>query len=183
MNANDNSPKASTRLNRVKKISRVLKVLLLLYFVCAGFFFPLVHRMPDGWSVVWGTYATFSDAPLFAKLIAVLAVGVFFAAVITGYQLLNLYEKGTVFAARNVQLLGRIGCFALGYGLLTAWGPALISAWYVWINSSVSLLNPVLWGMTAFLSSPWIIGGLFVVVISRIMDEGRKIQEEQELTV
>jgi hypothetical protein len=37
--------------------------------------------------------------------------------------------------------------------------------------------------MTAFLSSPWIIGGLFVVVISRIMDEGRKIQEEQELTV
>jgi hypothetical protein len=184
MNANEICPKASTRLNRIKKISRVLKVLFLLYFVCAGYFFPFVYRVPEGfWFVVCGTYATFSDSPMGAKLIVVLAVGVFFAAVITGYQLLNLYEKGIIFSARNVQLLGRIGYLALGYGLLTAWGPALISAWYAWINSSVSLLNPVLWGMTAFLSSPWIIGGLFVVVISRIMDEGRKIQEEQELTV
>ena len=184
MHANENFPKANTRLNRIKIISRGLKVLFLLYFVCAGYFLPLVHKTPDGfWFVVYGTYATFSNAPTGAKLIVVLAVGVFFAAVITGYQLLNLYEKGIIFSARNVQLLGRIGYLALGYGLLTAWGPALISTWYAWINSSVSLLNPVWWGMTAFLSSPWIVGVLFVVVISRIMDEGRKIQEEQELTV
>ena len=187
MNVNEICPKASTRLNRIKKISRVLKVLFLLSLLCLvwrGYFLPFVQRMPDGWSVVWGTYATFSDAPLFAKLIVVLAVGVLLAAFITCYQLLNLYEKGIIFSARNVQLLGRIGCLAFGYGLLKVWGPVLISTWNAWIGvSACPLLNPVLCGIPAFLSSPWIIGGLFVVVISHIMDEGRKIQEEQELTV
>jgi hypothetical protein len=191
MNANENSSKANAHLNRIKKISRVLKVLFLLSLLCLvwrGYFLPFIQRMPDGWRVVWGTYATFSDAPLFAKLIVVLAVGVLLAAFITCYQLLNLYEKGIIFSARNVQLLGRIGCLAFGYGLLNVWSPMLISTWYAWIGVSGSSLNSVLWGIPwitipVFLSSPWILGGLFVVVISRIMDEGRKIQEEQELTV
>jgi hypothetical protein len=191
MKANKICTKAGTRLNRIKKISRVLKVLFLLSLLCLvwrGYFLPFVQRMPDGWSMVWGTYATFSDVPLFAKLIVVLAVGVLLVAIITCYQLLNLYEKGVIFSARNVQLLGRIGYLAFGYGLLTAWGPVLISAWHAWVGESGSSLNTVLWSIPwttipVFLSSPWILGGLFIVVISRIMDEGRKIQEEQELTV
>lgn len=191
MSANESSPKANVRLSRVKKISRVLKVLFLLSLlslVWRGYWLPFVQRMPDGWSVVWGTYATFSDIPLFAKLVVVMALGVFGAAAITCYQLLYLYEKGIIFSARNVQLLGRIGGLAFSYGLLKVWSPVLISAWYAWIGASGSSLNPGLWGvswftMPVFLSSPWILGGLFVAVISRIMDEGRKIQEEQELTV
>ena len=189
MNTNKICTKAGTRLNRIKKISWVLKVLFLLdlIFFCMGYFCPFVHRVrpPERfWFVVCGTYTTFSDAPMVAKLIVVLVAGIFLATVVTCYQLLNLYGKGIIFSARNVQLLGRIGCLAIGYGLLKVWVQALISAWYAWINnSSVSLLNPVLGGMTLSLSSPWIMGGLFVVVISHIMDEGRKIQEEQELTV
>ena len=120
MKANKICTKAGTRLNRIKKISRVLKVLFLLSLLCLvwrGYFLPFVQRMPDGWSMVWGTYATFSD-----------------------------------------------------------------------VGESGSSLNTVLWSIPwttipVFLSSPWILGGLFIVVISRIMDEGRKIQEEQELTV
>jgi hypothetical protein len=33
------------------------------------------------------------------------------------------------------------------------------------------------------LLSPCFIVGLLIVIIARVMDEGRKIQEEQELTV
>ena len=186
MNANGMSPKASVRLNRVIIISRVLKVLLLpflLSLVGSGYLRPFAHGTPDGYIwLVWGTYSTFSDAPLVAKIIAVLAAGVFLAAGIICYQLLNLYEKGVIFSARNVQLLGRIGGLAFGYGLLKVWGPVLISTWYAWMHAS-SPLNSVLWSILEFFSSPWIIGGLFLIVISRIMDEGRKIQEEQELTV
>ena len=118
-----------------------------------------------------------------AKLIVVLAAGVFLAAGITCYQLLNLYEKGIIFSARNVQLLGRIGCLAFGYGLLKVWGPALISTWDAWIGAHDWPPHPLLWVIPALLGSPWIIGGLFVVMVSYIMGEGRKIQEEQELTV
>ena len=186
MNANEMCPKTSARLNRIKKISRVLKVLFLLCLICLvwrGYFLPFVHRMPDGFQVVWGTYATFSNVPLFAKLIVVLAAGVFLAAGTTCYQLLNLYEKGVIFSARNVQLLGRIGYLAFSYGLLEAWGPVLISTWSAWIGEFSPSLYSAAWGILVSLSSPWIIGGLFLVVISYIMDEGRKIQEEQELTV
>jgi hypothetical protein len=35
----------------------------------------------------------------------------------------------------------------------------------------------------AILGSPWIVGGLFGIMISFIMGEGCKMREEQELTV
>jgi hypothetical protein len=189
MNANEISPKASARLNRIKKISRVLKILLLLYpllyFGCGGQF-PLIKSTVEGyWTTSCGTYATFSEVPLVAKLIAGLGAVLLLAASITGYQLINLYEKGIIFSARNVQLLGRIGCLAFAYGFLRVFGPVLVSAWSAWIGSS-RLPPHFVWfwlNVCNFLSSPWVIGGLFLVVVSHIMDEGRKIQEEQELTI
>jgi len=186
MNTTEIFPKANNRLNRVKILSRVFKVLLLPFLYClvgSEYLRPFAHRTPDGnlW-LVYGTYANFSDAPLVAKMIAALAAGVFLTAGITCYQLLNLYGKGIIFSARNVQLFGRIGYLAFGYGLLNVWGPVPLMTWYAWMQSH-SPLNSVLWRIPESFGSPWIIGGLFVVVISRIMDEGRKIQEEQELTV
>jgi hypothetical protein len=187
MNANEISPMAGTRLNRIKRTSRALKTLFLLYpllYFLVGWNLPFMHRMPDGLRIVSGTYATFSDAPILAKLIVVLGIGILLASIITCYQLLSIYEKGIIFSARNVQLLGRIGCLAVGYGLLSVCGPALMSEWNHWIGeSSISPLNFHLLAIMELLGSPWIIGGLFIVVISHIMDEGRKIQEEQELTV
>ncbi|HSY10076.1 MAG TPA: DUF2975 domain-containing protein, partial [Candidatus Dormibacteraeota bacterium] len=154
----------------------------LLYFVLFGCF-PFVRRMPDGLQIVWGTYATFSDAPLGAKLIVVLGAGLILAVTITCYQLLNLFEKGIIFSARNVRLLGRIGCLSFAYGFLRVFGPAMISAWFAWIGSLGLPWNFVWFSICAFLTSPWIIGGFFLFMISHIMDEGRKIQEEQDLTV
>jgi MFS family permease len=185
MIANDTSPKVNVRLNRIKIISWALKILLLLFFLFFGFGrVPFARKTPDGfWEVVFGTYTTFSDAPLVAKLIVGLGISMVLAAIVTGYQLLNLYQKGIIFSAKNVQLLGRIGFLAFGYGLLGAVGPSLIATWDNWVNESGLMAHSILWGIIASLSSPWIIGGLFLVVISRIMDEGRKIQEEQELTV
>ena len=189
MNANEIAPKVNIgRLNRIKTASRVLKVLLLLYFLCLGYlgwFFPFVQRMPDGrWWVSGAFTDTLSEAPLDAMLMVLLGIGVLVAAVVTCYQLLSLYEKGIIFSARNVQLLGRIGLLAVSFGLLRACGPALIEALHQWTDTmSSSPLNSLLLTVCWLLSSEWIIGGLFLVLVSRIMDEGRKIQEEQELTV
>jgi hypothetical protein len=189
MDANEGSPRASARLNRVKAISQVLKILFPLYLLTVGYF-PFVHRTPDGFWMVWGTYATIAEAPIAAKLIVVLGAGILLAAVVTCYQLLNLYAKGIIFSARNVSLLGRIGYLALGYGALKWCGPLLMSAWYHWIgvsfgSSSMSFVSLKLFVVyvVSLLGSPWIIGGFFAVLIAYIMGEGCKIQEEQELTV
>jgi Protein of unknown function (DUF2975) len=188
MNANEISPKANARLNRIRIVSRVLKALLLLYFIIPfsyfAYFRPFLHKTQDGsWTTVWGTYATFSDIPLITKLIIGLAVGLVLAAVVACYQLLCLYEKGIIFSARNVRLLGRIGYLALSYKSLGIVGNLLMSAWNGWIGSFP--FHPILiWGdVYRFAISPLVIGGIFLIVVSRIMDEGRKIQEEQELTV
>lgn len=184
MNTNEISPQADVRLKRIKFACRILKVLFLSYFICAGYFLPFVQKVPDGWMVQGvGAYATVSDVPLVAKLFVGLGAGLILALIITCYQLLNLYEKGIIFSPRNVQLLGRVGGLALGFGLLKTLGSTTLLAWHQWIDSTGLLVNSLFFGFYGLLCSPWIIGGLFLIVISRIMDEGRKIQEEQELTV
>lgn len=181
MNPNTTGQNTSPRLRHVRTISRLLKVLIPLNFVFGGFILPLVHKMPDGYWVAWGTYATISQAPLLAKLLVAASVGLLLIGSITCYQLLSLYEKGIVFSAGNVRLLGRSGYLALGYGLLTVWGPSLLMRWESYLRGwpTPSLLLP----LCDVFSSPWILGGLFVAVVSHIMDQGRQIQEEQELTV
>jgi hypothetical protein len=132
---------------------------------------------------VAGTYASFSEIPLIAKVVVGLAAVLILTGVISCYQLLNLYEKGIIFSARNVRLLGRIGCLAVSYKLLGIIGTRLILTWNGWLGAFP--FHPiVIWlDVSQFMISPLVIGGVFLIVISRIMDEGRKIQEEQELTV
>jgi hypothetical protein len=183
MNANTTTQKNNPRLRHIRTISRILKVLIPLYFIFGGFRFilPLFHKMPDGYYVACGTYATISQAPLPAKLLVVACAGLLLLAVITCYQLLSLYEKGVVFSAKNVQLLGRSGYIALGYGLLTVWGPTILIEWESYLRGWPTHL--LFLRLCSIFSSPWILGGLFVAVVAHIMDQGRQIQEEQELTV
>ncbi len=188
MNATTTAQKTNPRQHHIRTISRVLKILIPLYFICGGLrlISPLVRKVPpDGYYwVVCGTYATISQAPFLAILLVAASVGLLLFAVFTCYQLLTLYEKGVVFSARNVQLLGRSGYLALGYGFLTVWGPPLLIHWQARLHGWPTYsLNALLDALSSILSSPWILGGLFVAVVAHIMDQGRQIQEEQELTV
>jgi hypothetical protein len=112
-------------------------------------------------------------------------IGLVLALAITCWQLLSLYQTGSIFAGRNVQLLGRIGRLALAFGLVMALVPAInleLGEW--WETCSYAVFwKFFLLVLLELIKMPWIIGGVMVIMISRIMDEGRKIQEEQELTV
>jgi hypothetical protein len=174
MNANENSSKANARLNRIKRISRIIKVMFLFYIVL-GTLILMVFMKKAGagtWRVFDNSYTNISDVPAMVKLLAGIGGGLNLLAAVTFYRLLNLYEQGIIFSAANVHLLGRIGHLVFSCGLLNVCGPVIISG-----NLSIPEF------LVATVGSPWVIGGLFVTVISRIMDEGRKIQEEQELTV
>jgi hypothetical protein len=183
MNATGALPKASSRLNRIRIISRTLKVLLVLYLLGAAWF-----DLPWEAFLRWlphGTFASFSDSPWLAIAEFALMIGLVLALAITCWQLLGLYQTGILFGDRNVQLLGRIGCLALAFGLVMALVPAINLEWREWWETCT---YAVFWKfflvvLLGLIKSPWIIGGVMVIMITRIMDEGRKIQEEQELTV
>jgi len=188
MNATAIAPKsANPRLNRIKTICRTLKIMLLLYVGCMTLFLPsyfhFAHKTSEGyWTIFSRTYATLAEVSWIEKSLALLCVGALLAAMVTGYQLLGLYERGIIFSARNVQLLRRIGWLAASYGALEVFSGTLIFI-HVANVSLVIVLKTLVLDFFVILSSSWVIGGLCVIVLAHIMDEGRKIQEEQELTV
>ena len=179
----------SVRLKRIQAICRSLKIMLMLYVGCVIGFLPSVfhffHKTPESyWAIFGRTYATLAEVPWQEKLLVALCLGILFVAVVTGYQLLNLYQRGVIFSDKNVQLFRRIGWLTASYGTVTILGDALFLVWGNWIHSAYGhLFGALAYGFFALLSSPWVVGGVCVLVLSLIMDEGRKIQEEQELTV
>jgi hypothetical protein len=175
-------------MSDIQTLCRTLKIMFWLYLGClilawpSGFF--LFRQTPDGWQAFHQTYREISEVPWYSLVLAAAAAGVLVWAAVTFYQLLALYEQGAIFSAGNVRLLRRLGWLAAGYGLLEIIGPTLILLWQQWCGSlHVNFLHYLVGDFFALLSSPWIMGGLFLLTISRVMLKGYQLQEEQELTV
>ena len=163
MNANETSPKANARLNRIKKTSRILQSVFLIYFGM----FPLLLMVGH-----FQSFGSLAAIPTGLKTYEALHISVWLLAAIAITRLLELYEKGIIFGAQTVSLIRRLGILAIFYGVITACRP---------IFEKHEIEFPIL--PLNLLLSPWLIAGGLTIIIAWIMDEGRKIQEEQELTV
>jgi hypothetical protein len=180
MNANEISLKTNPRLYRIQKISRILKVCVLLYFVkplCVVLAFKLksiwsIHLASSMVSIFNHPYANASDIPAPMMVLFAIGTGIRLLGAISFYRLLNLYEKGLIFSAANVSEMKRLGIYPAGYGILA-------------VASTVIYYRQILlpWTLLDVVLSPWVVAGMAIYIVAWIMDEGRKIQEEQELTV
>lgn len=212
MNANEISPKANPRLNRIKTVSRVVKYATFVFLALSIAFFLLffvpisltsIHKIS-----VWYVLFLYSFQ---------IVVCVWYWKLI---QLFRFYERGLIFAAETIRCIKTLGIlWVMGWLLLTALHfsshkpsirsispPEDTSASKQTTNSeafqaaskdvSSSTNSPVVtikksyirigffyfdFGAGIDFGSPLI--GMIVFLIAWIMDEGRKIQEEQELTV
>src|ERR1017187_705995 len=100
MNANEVSPKANSRLSRVKKMSHFLKVVFLIYFMVFGLVLVAGHiktpiRVGDQ------SFSSLREIPAELKIYEALRYSLYLLAVIAFYRLLNLYEKGIMFSLRS----------------------------------------------------------------------------------
>jgi hypothetical protein len=176
MNANEISSKASPRLNRIQKISRILKVCVLFYFIAPlcvlAFNLKSIHLASGMVSVFNHPYASASDIPKPMYLLCATGTVVYLLGVISFYRLLCLYEKGVIFSGANVSEMKKLGSYLAGYGILA------VAANIVYAGG---IVFP--WVLLEGVASPWIVIGGAIYIVAWIMDEGRKIQEEQELTV
>ena len=177
MNTNGIVPQSkNTRLNRIQKISRILKVCVLFYFVVplcvVAFNLKSIHMASSMVSIFNHPYASASDIPGPMIVLCAIGTGVYLLGVISFYRLLCLYEKGVFFSEANVSEMKRLGSYLVGYGILAV-------AANVIYTGGIALP----WTLLDVAASPWIVVGGAIYIVAWIMDEGRKIQEEQELTV
>jgi hypothetical protein len=184
MNATKIPIKNNPSTRRIRIFSQILKALVLIYMVViplisiaspAIVHFAVVKFVLLPGQTIGSAHST-TDYPSPSagmKLVTALTATIYLLGAVVFYRLLNLYEKGIVFSSANVRLFRLLGCLAFFKGLLAA---AALAA---------SFGDDRVFTMFLFaaLRSPWVIGGLFGILLSYIMDEGCKLQEEQELTV
>jgi Protein of unknown function (DUF2975) len=164
------------RLKRIKKVCRVLQ-----FCVCIYFFAPLfviafnlngVHLANGTISIFNHAYAKSENIPNAMFVLSGAGLLAYFLGVSAFLRLLNLYEKGIFFAAANVEQIKKLSTCMAAYGLLAIVANVIYAGGIVF---PLVLLDGQ--------ASPWLVAGAAVYVVAWIMDEGRKIQEEQELTV
>lgn len=168
MNANDISSKSNGRLNRIKKVSKYLRLALqygipLWILFCLslgvathfGLKLPRVSQtandVPHPWLLVYGILRLFLFIFWYRTLV----------------KLFGFFEKGFFFTSETVQCLKALGSvYLVGFLLALSFRFTLHKA-------------ELLFG--AGLEEPFT--GFFIIFIGWLIDEARKLREEQELTV
>jgi Protein of unknown function (DUF2975) len=165
MNANEIFPKANVRLNRIQKVSGILKtIFFIVTIICiiggVGLCFAFLN-FHGGQKIKFGLDAGFE----------------FTCAIWSSfcYKLFDLYSKGELFTARIVHAIQRVG-YAYFLMALVGFISRIVSVHLAKTSSEWQWSS-----LTGLLTS--LFPGLLILFIAWIMDEGRKIQEEQELTV
>ena len=172
MNTDDLFAKTpESRLLRIKKASRLAQLfigfcmLLGVYSMLAFVFhWPFFSRDQMRIAVSQGhVYSSPTEIPsaIFALWLVKLGLGIACAVVL--FALFQLYARGILFSSRNVLFIR-----FLGYGLIINW--AVDYQMQAQLQDMSLSMTPVF-------------VGLLIIFFAWIMDEGRKIQEEQELTV
>jgi hypothetical protein len=170
MNAKEISLKVSPRLTRIKVASRFFRwfngiVIAFMVYAMLAFCFgwPAPAKVKLIADALHHAYQSRAEMPagVLVLLGVKIALGIFRAVVLN--NLFTLYERGIFFAARNVNYIR-----LLGYSAIIGWT----------ISYFLQFFQP---GMVLSATSAYV--GLMLIFVAWIMDEGRKIQEEQALTV
>lgn len=165
------NPSTPARLVRVQNASLVFFIglclsLLLGVYWFLGFIFGWPFFAQDPIRMVIShnhIYSSPSDMPSEIIWLMVVRLGLAFFAAGVLLRLFWLYGKGILFTVKNVNCIRLIGYY-------------LIIDWF--INYQIQS-----WLSDLDLSTTPVVVGFLIIFIAWVMDEGRKIQEEQELTV
>jgi hypothetical protein len=172
MNANEISPKTkNVRLNRIRNASFLFRILVYVslafqIYLLLAYFFGWPPPFHDKLRIAISPshiYTSPSEMPPEILALWLVREGLAICGLAVLSCLFWLYEQGILFAAKNVNYI-------------RFFGYVLILEWVVdyQLSGVVHDLN---------LSTVPILAGLLIIFVAWIMDEGRKIQEEQALTV
>ena len=192
MNATEIAPKSNLRMNRIKIVSRIAKIVMLglliftLFFPIRTYIFQILSP-----SFKRGGFSL----PDVLTTISQIILWVWYWKL---FQLFNLYERGLIFSAQTIRCIKILGVLcAVGWALMTLLQilphPLPSSQIIQTHPPEVTVIKGIMvssyrMGFFSFdfgtgINFGLLFAGTVIVLIAWIMDEGRKIQEEQELTV
>jgi hypothetical protein len=159
------------RLKRIKFFSRIFKAfiivyILLLVLVIVGVACGWVAMLPDHTSLKFSPHHVYRwpfEIPSNVLALAVVRLSLWIWCGVILYKLFGLFEVGKIFTAGNVLYIR-----FLGYAVFVDWVVEYMIE-SIGLEHNIEFSKPAL--------------AVVIVFIAWIMDEGRKIQEEQELTV
>jgi hypothetical protein len=171
MNTNEQSPKTNARMNRIQKVSKCIRLFLqygipLLIVGTLGIGVLASKHLINLPQLAHPTADPATTARVGSGLRGVLILIVYFFWYRTALKLFSYFERGDLFTAETVRCIQTLGVIYfirfLVQLLLNYVGPSP-----TWLGTDLSDL------FTSFL----------IIFIGWLIDEARKIREEQELTV
>jgi hypothetical protein len=175
MNANEISLKVNSLLSQIQKISTFLRVI----FFASAVIFGFIGILGCGITVA-GVRPSLSFYLNLSSLGH--AVECWFA-----YKLFSCYVRGDLFSPNAVRYIRWIGIISLLMGIgniFNAIHVQLLNGWFQHVHSSPRIVQLILYPQTVLFHLVHnLVSGFVILFIAWIMDEGRKIREEQELTV
>ena len=170
------------RLSAIKHASRALMVFFIFVSVISlwGTLNSIVHPFPPGTRTLAGV--VFDGTAITGKIHSQYVVQLVLGAALTLkvlyhlVRLMMLYVKGKIFTAQSVAHIRQVGLtYACGLAVwlvvLIGAAPEIAAAEDQWLNIMPSFPGGAIVGACLFLFA------------GRIMDEGRKLREEQDLVV
>jgi Protein of unknown function (DUF2975) len=175
MNANVFSQKPNARLKRIKIVSRIVRILVGLAVVsvvavisiCLSDIIGWTHISPNVLSSPFSKYSSLRAIPVSILILGFVRAGLFFAGAFLLNKLLRFFANGNFFTTENITCIKWLGCLVMSDWLVAKFLDTIASRGLVIGLHDFAKLTI----------------GFLIILIAWIMDEGRKIQEEQELTV
>ena len=182
MNTTEISPKANARLNRIKIVSRIVRYVILANIILnLGFWLFYVSPLSGD----------LGRSVLFIMLEILVCIWFWKLA-----QLFHYYERGLIFASETIRCIKTLGLLCVINWLLMTMAGRFLShpvaaKLPMVLPPDVKVVTTMVkahsFGFFSFniagVNFGMLLAGIIIVLIAWIMDEGRKIQEEQELTV
>ena len=204
MNANEISPKTNARLKRIKIVCRIAKFVVLAIF--SAFLWHLIYReairsFPTFHGLfyilsarvsIWTPTVRILDDFIIRPAIVVI-LSIWYLKLV---GLFRFYEQGLIFADKTIRCLKILGLLCVVGWILNCISHHFSALEYQQLPPEL-LQGPTIIGHNidfhgiGFFSFDFgtgidfglLLAGAVIVLVAWIMDEGRKIQEEQELTV
>ena len=170
-------------ISTIKRLSRRLRIMILIVLIGTWAVFALVAEfngiepllpVPKNMTVDLTMLSSFSLTMVY--MLAAIKPAAFIPVLYFLYKLFALCQKGRVFTPENIKLIRRIGFSLMAIDLIFILQSALAGPVLSWLRA----IEPY---FSLDLAISYLIIGLFVELISRVMDLGRQLQDYQELIV
>ena len=161
---------------RMKIFTAVLIILTWVSFAFVAFYNGIGSLLPVPKKIAFDLSGASTFSLVIIYLLAAIKPAAYLPVLGYLYRLFGLYQQGIVFSAENIACIRKIGYSLMAIDLVVIIQGALT-------GPVLSVLGVTERYFTLSLGSSFLIVGLFIVLVSHVMEMGRELQEYNKLVI